>query len=95
MYKCPNCGKKSISGWEKLRVRFFRTITCNECGTKLGTSYYFFLFVPFIIAIDFLLRYVGLPILWVIVIIIVETLILSLIYIKYIPLVPRQSTEDL
>lgn len=93
MYKCPHCGNKGISGWEKLSLGLFRTVSCEECGNKVGVSYYVFLLIPFIIAIDLMFRYIGLSILWVITALIVETLILVFIYLKYVPLVPRQNSK--
>ena len=96
MYKCPNCGKKSISGWEKLGVGLFRTITCRECGTELGTSYYLLFLLPLFGAIGIVLRYnIGIPTLWMIVYYIVATLIFVFVYLRYIPLIPKKDNKEL
>jgi hypothetical protein len=96
MYKCSNCGKKSISGWEKLSVGLFRTITCTECGIELGASYYLLFLLPLFSAIGLVLRYyISIPTLWMIVYSIVATLIFVFVYLRYIPLIPKQDNKEL
>lgn len=89
MYKCPHCGKPGISIWRKLCLGPLFPTTCKECGKEVGVPYSSVLLViPFIIAMVLAMMYLG-SAMWKVVIFVVLTLIMSAIYLKYIPLIPK------
>lgn len=90
MYKCPHCGKPGISVWRKLWLGPAIPATCKQCGNKVGVPYSsaMFVMIPFIIATALTVIYID-SITLKIAICVVLTLILCVIYLKYVPLVPR------
>ena len=95
MYKCPNCGKKGISAWQKLNTGLLVPIVCKECGNKSGISYYGYFAIPLIIALNLSVRLIDYSIILKIVIWIAVTLIIGFIYLKYVPIVPRHNSKDI
>jgi hypothetical protein len=89
MYKCPHCGKPGISVWSKLNIRLFNPTICRQCGNEVGVSYSaIFIIVPFTIAFILVLSYIDFIVLK-IAISIAMALLMSFVYLKYVPLVPR------
>lgn len=89
MYTCPHCKQPGISRLRKLSLGPALPATCKACGRKVGVPYSSMLaLVPFIIAILFA-QYVGAIVLQA-VIIIVGFIVMCAIYLKLVPLEPRQ-----
>jgi hypothetical protein len=89
MYKCPHCGKPGIPVWRKLFLGPLVPTTCKECGREVGVPYSSMLLViPFIIAMALAMMYLD-SVMWKVVILVILTLIMSGIYLKYIPLIPK------
>ena len=89
MYKCPHCGKPGISVWRKLSLGPLIPAVCKECGGEVGIPYYAMLIViPFIAVMILALMYLDSTLLKVVVFVVL-TLIMSFIYLKFIPLVRR------
>jgi len=55
MYKCPQCGKETISGWKKSQASRFRPAKCSSCGglsyvpIKYGWGVWYLLSMPLIV----------------------------------------------
>ncbi len=47
--KCPNCGSRSITYWQKQFLGPGRTIPCRECGARISVSWLHFL--PILLAV--------------------------------------------
>ena len=89
MYKCPHCGKPGISVWRKLFLGPIFPTTCKQCGNKVGVPYSaWFIIALFTITIGLVEFFVD-SIMFKIVIWVVVFLIMSVIYLKYVPLVPK------
>jgi len=89
MYKCPHCGKPGISVWRKLFLGPLVPTTCKQCGREVGVPYSSMLLViPFLIAMTLAMMYLD-SVMWKVVILVVLTLIMSVVYLKYIPLIPK------
>jgi len=89
MYECPHCGKPGIPVWRKLILGSLVPTTCKQCGREVGVPYSSMLLViPFIIAMVLAMMYLD-SVMWKVVILVVLTLIMSIIYLKYIPLIPK------
>jgi DNA-directed RNA polymerase subunit RPC12/RpoP len=90
MYKCPHCGKPGISVWSKLTIGLYNPTICKQCGNKVGLpNYSWFIMVPFIIATFLTTIYIDDFITLKIAFCVVETFILGVIYLKFVPLVPK------
>ena len=89
MYKCPHCGKPGISVWRKLCLGPLIPAICKQCGNEVGVPYsaIFFIF-PFIIATVLAVIYID-SITLKIAILAVVAIIESVIYLKYVPLIPK------
>jgi hypothetical protein len=89
MCKCPHCGKPGISVWRKLNIGLFIPTICKQCGNKVGVPYSAgFIIALFTITIGSVAFFVD-SIMLKIAIWVVATLIMSGIYRKYVPLVPK------
>jgi len=89
MYKCPHCGKPGIPVWRKLCLGPLVPTTCKQCGREVGVPYSSVLLViPFIIAMVLAMMYLD-SVMWKVVILVVLTLIMSVVYLRYIPLIPK------
>lgn len=95
MFKCPHCGKKTISGWEKLGLGFFKNVTCGECGAKLKVPFQLFYLLPILATLSLALRLLDISAIWFLIYSIAITIIMVFVYLKYIPLVPRIDNQEL
>jgi len=90
MYKCPHCGKPGISVWRKLCLGPLIPAICKQCGNEVWVPYSsaMFVMIPVIIATVLTVIYID-SIMLKIAICVVVAIIGSVIYLKYVPLVPK------
>ena len=87
---CPYCNNPGISSFRKLFVGPPRgTATCKRCGKKVGVpNYAAITYIPIVLLVFFsLFDYMSIIFSWIL--FIFTTIIINIIYIKWIPLIPK------
>jgi predicted RNA-binding Zn-ribbon protein involved in translation (DUF1610 family) len=91
MFACPQCGQKTISASVKSHLGVAKTVSCPNCGAKLGVPLWsFFYTILIIFLLPIISLFFGLGYLFVALLIIPGAYLATAFHVRFVPLIIKR-----